>query len=368
MLLSSGGRAIDRYGSRVVAGAATLGLASTMCGMSLVGAMSTPVAIAVMSVGFGCLRFSGQGLLTLASRTMVAQWFERRRGVVTALSSAFVSFTFAAAPALLLALIDVDGFRTAWRIMAVVLVVIVGTMIVTFYRISPETTGIEVDGRRKFDTDVDAAAIGGEPASTPAATATIVGSTREEAIRDIRFWALTIPVVALASTSTAITFHIVDLGAELGLTDDEVVRVFVPIAFVSIPITLAMGWLVDRVTPLVVAAAMGMAQLVMYPTVGFLDTRWGLVAAAISWGASQGCFSALTSAAIPKVFGRRHLGAISGVQMSAMVIGSAIGPAFFALVKSLSDGYRPALLLSCVLPAAGLVLAVAGLRREPARR
>jgi MFS family permease len=88
--------------------------------------------------------------------------------------------------------------------------------------------------------------------------------------------------------------------------------------------------------------------------------------AVVTWGASQGCFSALTSAAIPKVFGRRHLGAISGAQMSAMVIGSAIGPAFFALMQSLTGGYRSALWISAVLPAVGLALAVESLRRHRA--
>ncbi len=366
LLLGAGGRAIDRYGSRVVALAATLGLAATLLGLSVVGPMSTPVGIVVMSIGFGCLRFSGQGLLTLASRTMIAQWFDRRRGFVTALSSAFVSFSFAAAPALLLALIDIDGFRTAWRILAVVLVVVVGSIIVAFYRVSPEAAGIEIDGRGRtampHPDDVDEHAA---PRAVPV-IGTDRDATRAEALRDMRFWALTIPVAALASTSTAITFHIVDLGVELGLSDDEIVRIFVPIAFVSVPVTLSTGWLIDRVTPLVIAAAMALAQLVMYPMVGLLDTRWGAIIAVVTWGASQGCFSALTSAAIPKVFGRRHLGAISGAQMSAMVIGSAIGPAFFALMQSLTGGYRAALWISAVLPAVGLLLAVESLRRHRA--
>ncbi|WP_420451362.1 MFS transporter [Ilumatobacter sp.] len=364
LLLGAGGRAIDRWGSRVVALGATIGLAATLVGLSVVGPMGTVVGIGVMSIGFGCLRFSGQGLLTLASRTMIAQWFERRRGMVTALSSAFASFSFAAAPALLLALIDVDGYRTAWRILAVVLVVGVGSVVVALYRVSPEAAGIEIDGGTRRRGPGAASRVGDDVAPLAPVVGTDDDPDRSEALRDVRFWALTIPVAALASTSTAITFHIVDLGSELGLTDDEIVRIFVPIAFVSVPVTLTTGWLVDRVSPLRVAAAMAVAQLAMYPAVGALDTAWVAVIAVVTWGASQGCFSALTSAAIPKVFGRRHLGAISGAQMSAMVIGSAIGPASFALVRSLTDGYRAALWISMILPAVALVLAVAGLRRD----
>jgi predicted MFS family arabinose efflux permease len=63
LLLPRGGRAIDRSGSRVVALAAVVGLAATLVGPSFVGRMPPAVGIAVMSLGFGCLRFSGQGLL-----------------------------------------------------------------------------------------------------------------------------------------------------------------------------------------------------------------------------------------------------------------------------------------------------------------
>ena len=115
-LLGYGGRAIDRFGSRVVAFVATVGLAATTFSLSFVGPMSTALGLVVMSIGFGALRFSGQGLLTLSSRTMIAQWFDRRRGLVSSLSSAVVSFVFAAAPAMLLVLIEIDGFRTAWRL------------------------------------------------------------------------------------------------------------------------------------------------------------------------------------------------------------------------------------------------------------
>jgi OFA family oxalate/formate antiporter-like MFS transporter len=364
MLLGAGGRAIDRYGSRVVALGATLGLATTMLGLSVIGPMSTAVGVVVMSIGFGCLRFSGQGLLTLASRTMIAQWFDRRRGLVTALSSAFVSFSFAAAPALFLALIDLDGFRTAWRIMAVALVVVISSVVVVFYRASPEAAGIEIDSTGRTSMPEDPGSDDRQVTLVVPVVGTDQDATRAQALRDVRFWALTIPVAALASTSTAITFHIVDLGAEMSLTEDEIIRIFVPIAFVSVPVTLFTGWLIDRVTPLLIAAAMAIAQLVMYPMVALLDTGWAFVAAIVAWGASQGCFSALTSAAIPKVFGRRHLGAISGAQMSAMVIGSAIGPAFFALVQSRTGGYSSALWLSAILPAVGLILALEGLRQH----
>ncbi len=357
LLLSSGGRAIDRYGSRRVAIAAVFGLASTLVGLSMVGPMPTVVGLAVMSVGFGCLRFTGQGLLTLTSRTMISQWFERRRGLVSSGSNAVMSFAFAASPALLLGLINVDGFRTAWRILAVGLVVIVGTIVVVFFRDSPESSGLVIDGGLADPSESNDERV-------------LVGTdddhTRSEAMVDPRFWAVTIPVAAMSSTSTALTFHILDFGNELGIDDDRIVRIFLPIAFVAVPVTLLGGWLIDSISPLLIAAFMATAQIVMYIAVSMLDRPVAAVIAVGAWGMSQGCYAPLTSAAIPRLFGRRHLGSVAGLQVSVTVIGSAIGPALFALVETLTGSYRPALWLSVLLPAAGLLSAATAGR--PSRR
>ena len=351
-LLPRGGRALDRYGSRVVGLAATFGLAGTVTALSFVGSMSPAVGLVVMSVGFGCVRFSGQGLLTLSARTMISQWFERRRGIVSSISNAFVSFGFAAAPALLLALIEIDGFRTAWRLIALFLVVGVGSVILVLFRDSPERSGMVIDG----------GAAEPEPAgrtNEPKLIGTAADLTRDQAVRDGRFWAVALPLIALAMTSTALTFHIVDFGREIGLDKDSIVRIFVPIAFISVPVTLIGGWLVDVISPVKIAAAMCLAQIVMYLTVSHIDTTAGFVITIGAWGIAQGCAAPLNSAALPRIFGRRHLGAIAGVQMSAMVIGSAVGPALFALGKSLTDSYETALWVSTSVPLAGLTLAVA---------
>ncbi len=353
LLLPAGGRAIDDRGPRHVALVAVCGLAATLVGLSLVGPMSQTVGLVVMSIAFGFLRFCGQGLLTLSSRTMMSQWFERRRGLVTAGANAVMSFGFAATPPLLLALIRLDGFRTAWRLMAVCLVVIVGTVIAVFYRTSPESVGLTIDGGvRPTSSGVEGRA---DRPSGPVAVGTEHDLTRAEALADIRFWALTIPVMALASTSTALTFHILDFGAEMGLAEDEVVGIFLPIAMVSVPVSLTGGWLIDRVPPILIAVLMSSGQLVMYLTVARIDRPALTAVAVVSWGFSQGLYAPLTSAALPRLFGRRHLGSIAGVQMGAMVFGSALGPALFALVKTVLGSYQAALTISMVLPLVGLI-------------
>ncbi len=359
LILPRAGRAIDRWGSRVTAFAAVVALSATLVGLSFVGPMRRPVAFVALSIGFGCLRFSGQGVLTLSSRTMISQWFDRNRGLVSSSSNALMSFAFASSPAFLYWLIQVDGFRTAWRLMAVVLLLGVGTLILVMFRPSPESCGLVIDGGPAVPTP-------GSGAAGPETEPTVVGTdddlTRAEAVRRRSFWAVTAPVVALASTGTALTFHILDFGSQIGVAEERIVGIFVPVAFVSVPVSLAGGFLVDRRSPLELAVMAALAQLVMYFSVWRLADGAFVVLAIAAWGLAQGCYAPLTSAALPRLFGRRHLGAIAGLQMSLMVIGSAVGPALFAVVDAQVGRYEPALWISAALPAAALVLALSELR------
>ena len=349
LLLPIGGRWIDTYGTRATAFGATLGLAATIAAMSFVGPMGSVTGMIVVSIGFGCMRFCGQGMLTLSSRTMVSQWFDRRRGLVSSVASAGVSFVFASTPLILYQLIEWSDFRWAWRQLALGLVVILGSVVLVFFRSRPEDVGLRIDGQGRLDDGQVVAELAADP-----------GFTRAQAVRDPRFWVVTLPVTALAAVGTALTFHIVDLGREIGIGESSIVRVFIPIAFISVPVSLISGWLADTIPVVLLGVAAAAFQVVMYLTVFELAHPVLRIVAIGSWGAAQGLFSALTSAALPRLFGRTHLGSIAGLQMSSMVIGSAIGPAFFAFVESTAGSYRTALLLALVLPGASLLLAAVG--------
>ena len=59
-----------------------------------------------MVVGYFGARFSGQGVMTSASRNLLLLWFKRRRGLVSGVSGVFVSLGFSLALSLLAMLID----------------------------------------------------------------------------------------------------------------------------------------------------------------------------------------------------------------------------------------------------------------------
>lgn len=54
-------------------------------------------------------------MVTLSSRAITGKWFDKRRGAVTAWSSAVVAFMFSGAPIAFEYLIRLIGWQGAWR-------------------------------------------------------------------------------------------------------------------------------------------------------------------------------------------------------------------------------------------------------------
>ena len=72
-----------------------------------------------------------------------------------------------------------------------------------------------------------------------------------------------------------------------------------------------------------------------------------------------------TSYYLPRFYGRKHLGAISGVNMSSMVIGSGMGPLLFGACHHMTGKYRLILIASIFIPT---VLALLSLKADNPQR
>ena len=358
LLLPRGGVLLDRYGARWTAISACFAVAATLCVMTQLDHVSSalqstfgfetmaPAAALVLAVGFMMLRFSGQGMLTMASRTMMAKWFERRRGLASAVSGIFVSGGFAIAPVILQAFIDFAGWRGAWWILAGCVGIGMSLVALVFFRETPEESGLRMDGRPPSPTR-DSSPI--DSRDTDSREVDEPEFTREEALRTARFWVVTLAISLQAMVFTGVTFHIVDLGLETGIGGREAVRLFIPIAIVSTSVGMISGWAADRVPVRLLVLSFLAFQTIGYVGAGRLGETSFLFMMIGGWGGASGLFATLLNVAIPNFFGRLHLGAISSIQMSLMVAASAIGPALLAASKAYLGSYRQGLLLCCLL-------------------
>ena len=156
-----------------------------------------PAWIAV-TVGFFLLRFFGQGVLQMSSRNMVLKWFDRRRGLVTALMGVGTTLGFSYAPIVFDALIRRSSWRAAWA--AIGLAVLgFAALAALLYRDNPAACNLRPDGPVR----VRPAESGPPPRPFPGlrrvGATTAESRTLEEASRTLSCWVVVL-VLALAST------------------------------------------------------------------------------------------------------------------------------------------------------------------------
>lgn len=342
------GRMLDRYGARTGMVLSSVGLGASMVlfaqsdRIGLAVSESTAWRVACMTLCFLLIRFFGQGCLAMVSRLAVAKWFNRRRGFASALASPITSFGFGVAPILLGSLIDGQGWRAAALWMAGVIgigVAIVGGLL---FRDTPEECGLTMDGApaRAYDT-------GGDALPPPPEEREF---TCPEALRTLAFWVYSLALGAHALLFTAIAFHIESIGAYHHMTSAEAFALFWPIAFFSVPCTMLMGWLSDRVDLRWLLAVFCLGQFMGITGVYFLDWQWAKYLFYLGYGIGGALFSTLMAVSYPRFYGRRHLGAISGWNMTVIVWASALGPVYFSAAEGLTGDYQAALAFYAVVP------------------
>lgn len=349
LLVSPLGRWLDRRGIRLGAVVSAAGMAAGLVFLSQVDrlvpeldgwsdAFRTSVKVVLVTAGFFLIRFFGQGMMTLASRNMVAKWFDEYRGRVTAVSGVFASFSFSVAPLLFDRMIVSWGWRDAWLGLAGTCGLAFGVFALLFFRDNPEECGLTVDAGRK-----------GKPGRRINRDNLLVREfTKGEALRTYGFWIYNAALSFQGFFITGYTFHIVSVAEDLRIDREAALGAFLPAAFIAVGISLSVGWLIDR-TRLKYGLNLFTLGVILIPA-GLLSAPSPAAVPLLIAGLalSGGCFAPVMGTVWARFFGRKHLGAISGVNMSSLVIASAGGPIVFSLFFDGLGSYRPALVLGVV--------------------
>jgi len=338
MLLTRAGRLYDRVGARLMISGAGLALGACVAFLGTIDSFSVlvggaenaaSVAIVLISLGYFGVRFTGQGVLTSASRNLLLVWFEKRRGMVGGIRSLFVSLGFSIAPLLLAQLIVLFGWRGALFAMALVVGVIFPIVALVFVRNNPQECGLRVDG---------AILAPGQNALKP------VNATLAQARRNPVFWIYTAGIAVHALFGTALTFHIVDIFAEVNRSSKEAFAYFIPSAIVSTSTNFLGGLVADRTR---------LQPLLLTMLTSFSLGAWGLLHLGNDWGywllvagfgVGGGLWGVLSNLAFIRFFGPKHLGEISGLNTSVTVLASAIGPFLFSFSRDYSGSYYMAIM------------------------
>jgi len=348
------GSLIDRYGSRLVGCGSFLGLGLVLIftgsvdrihAWGMPGVAAEWYAFFLICAAFAGIRLIGVGFAMTACRSMVFKWFEGRRGLAAVINGVVLSLSFSSAPVLLNGFVVGWGWQLTWIGLGIVFILVMCPLAYAFFRDSPESCGVEVEQgggnsffRRRIPVHRE--------------------MTGGEAIRTYTFWVFTAALALNALIGTGVSFHMVVLAGQSGLSRSEAVAIFLPVAVFHIATTLCFGLFADKIRMKYGVILMVGAQLLsLYgiANVGEGHWKWLFIAGSgIGWG----CFGILINVPWPRFFGRKHLGAVNGWVTGATVVTSALGPFLFATSESAFGSFFPAIVGCALLCPLVLFLAV----------
>ena len=343
-LLGFAGKIYDVIGSRRLIVVSSFGLGLSLFYMSQVdympklagkllgqGADMWWLFMIGLTFGFFLIRFTGQGFVTMAGRNMVGKWWKYHRGKVLPFSGICVSVCFSLAPNVFNFLIEKFEWRMAWQLLGLALCVYAVWAWLVF-RDNPE----------ECDLSVDAGIPPGSKQKDDPEFSVVKDLNRGEALRVFGFYVFCGIFALQALYNTAYTFHIVSIADEISVAKDRILNLFIVIAILGGSISITIGWLSDKYRLKYFAAFMASGMILSSTALLFRPEDLMIPAMTLGMAITGGSFGTVSGAFLPRYFGVKHLGAISGVFMSTMIIASAIGPYLFSQLRDLYGSYDPA--------------------------
>jgi MFS family permease len=302
------GRFIDRLGTRVVLTIVALALGAVVVMMSGVQSFWA------LGVAVTLTRGLGQSALSVVSLAMVGQWFVRRIDLAMAVYSIVMSIGFMIAFPVVGSIVQSSGWRAAWLMIGVVLIVVLAPVSWMVLRRSPES-------------------------SPGASTRFADGATWQEALSTPAFWLFAIGAALYGLVASGIGLFNESILAERGFGPNVYYQTLVVTALTALAGNFGGGWLAMRMSlPTLLSIslfvlALGLAVLPHVTTIVHV-MLW-----ATAMGLGGGLVMVLFFSVWPRVYGRKHLGSIQGAAQAMTVLASAVGPLLLAWCVDLTGSY-----------------------------
>ena len=344
------GRLADRWGPRNVIAISLFVLALGAIGSSFIQKLWH---VYVMTGVFMALGAGGVALTT--GSTVVARWFEARRGLAIGIAAGGMSAGQLIVIPLATALTVWFGWRTSFLWLGIGLLVLVLPVCLALIRNNPEDRGARPYG-----------ATGPAPTRAEAEATRVAGRVGvSEAAQTLPFWLLmgTFFVCGYTSNGMVLT-HFMPHALEHNFTAFQASSALGVMGAMNIMGTLASGWICDRFGR---RGPLATYYFVRGVSLLFLLYVWNVPSLHL-WAALFGLnyISTVppTTTLTANIYGPYSVGELSGWIFFAHQVGSALGAALAGWVFELTGTYSSAFLSAAVLAfvAAGLAMMI---REEP---
>lgn len=303
------------------------------------------VAFGVMAVGWAAT--SGAAI-----NTLVAPWFDRKRGLAVSIAMNGAAAGGVVIVPLWATLIAARGFATAALVMVGAMMLIVLPLIARYLHRGPEVMGLRPDG---------ALAGPGDPARRPE---TMPALPRRELLRSIHFWTISAPfALGLLAQVGFITHQVAYLTPRLGAERAALTLSLTTLA--AIIGRLATGVFIDRVDRRLACAANLAVQAVAVVTMIGWPSPSVLYVACALFGLGVGNMTTFPGLVVQVEYPKEHFSRVVSFVVAINQFTFAFGPGLLGAIRDWSGSYTAALAVCVGCEVVAAIVIVMGRRRGP---
>ncbi len=335
------GRVIDRHSLRLAWVVVTVALALA-CGLA---SLATGALLAFLALA--TLRTFGQGSFPLLGTLLVARSFDRRRGQAMAVATLGLTGASILLPPAVAALVVVIGWRHAYQILGVLLLVLVLPLSM-WVKDGPPRRAVSAGARPPEPFP---------PATRPLGAGRLTVPTRSAGL-------MLLVLTAPPLIGTALTFHAVSILSEKQLSFIQAGFALSILGISAGVGTVITGLVADRLENRPLLTALSMVTLAA-PLILLVPHRAAAYAAYGVLGLALGGVGVINGVVWARTYGTAQLGSIQGTAQSSMITAAALAPLVPAVFHALTGNYEVALL---ALIGYAAVTTMVGIRWRPTER
>lgn len=341
-----GGRALDRYGPKIV-----LLLMGLFTGLSLLLTSQTSSAWQLF-ITYSLLLAAGCGAAYTVTMSTVSRWFDRKRGLAVGIAGSGGGLGVMVMAPLATYLIS----RFDWRMAYLVIGLIAWLVVIPLSRLlkkEPQEIGALPDGINSDSRTVRK----GEGITLPSSLTVL------QAFRTRSFWLMMFIWSLFSFCMLFVLTHIVPHATDIGISAGEAAAILSLIGGTRAAGMILLGSVADRVGRKTTAIVCTLFQAGAMMWLILAQDSWMLYLFAIVYGLANGGLLSSITALLGDTFGLAKIGSILGMLDIGWSIGAATGPFVGGLIFDINSSYSVAFLLgAAVMAIAALIIVL--IRRE----
>ncbi len=309
------GTLIDRLPLRKVSVVVVCALALACLLMSFSG------GVVSLFIAVYLLRHFGQGLMSMTSTTAMMRYLSASKGKANSLSNMGYSFAEAMIPTVIIALLLMVDWRTAWQIVSLFIVLIVPALLLFLSQHQPSR-------HRQYVTEQEQYQLGeNKPDNSPTKINRRQRQwTRAQVLRDPIFYLLVPALVSQSLLYTGFMFHQVHLVEVKGWSLLVWGSMYLLFSITTIVSSLLIGGLVDKI---------GALKLVPFIPIPMAIGLWTLSSSSepfiagvfmLLMGLSTGAQSAISAPFYAERYGNKHFASIKSLASFVMIVTTGTSP------------------------------------------